>query len=177
MYATVLDFILGAITFFTVLSVPKIKAQLSDASRKYRRNALLFFLAWFLILVLVIILQIAVYTVPSILGTVQLSNILNAVIEVLNTIEFVLAYEYMRVIEFMIAVGVGLLYVIPGRVQIERRDNTKDSSDAASDAKYSKPDEIDSDRVSSAVNGSSSGKEDSSASISVPKVAAYPAQQ
>lgn len=108
MYATVTDFILGSVMFFVVLNVPSIKTEVEGASYRYRRQAIWFFIAWFTILVTVIILQFSAYTIPAVVGTLQISNILNVVIELLNTIEFVVAYEFMRIIEFLIAVGVGL---------------------------------------------------------------------
>lgn len=112
LYDIILDYIMGLVLLAAILAVPKIQKALRtqaflDVKEFYAVRAVSYFYCWTGLLVVIIILAIVENTVPAISNTVHIASILNHINQIINTLQFLAAFEYMYAIELLLLIGVG----------------------------------------------------------------------
>jgi hypothetical protein len=134
----ILDFILGAILFLSILAVPSVK-RIHNALKgtrhlkRYTRVAKMSFLAWAALLIILFILVFVEKICPAVYNTTHIATILNNVNQLINTLQFYAAFQLLIAVEFLMKLG-------SGRKEIHSYDIDKESSnDPAPDAHASSP--------------------------------------
>lgn len=130
-YDMVIDFTLGLVLLGCIYSVPRIKKMANTARGKrfrfkYRSVLILAFTGWLALLIAVMILSGLLQGSKEIASMTHTSSILNLIVQVLNTLQFWAAMEFMNVVELIMRIGTNR---IKSHVSCkeERPDSTGDS--------------------------------------------------
>lgn len=143
LYSVVLDFIFGTILLVAILRVPMVKKVLQSTKGfeyrdKYLSKFVIIYSVWALLLVLSITLSMLNAAAPVVYSTKHISLIVNALTQLINTCQFLSAFEFMAGIELLMKIGTNRMVqtVTSGDVPFSARDDP--SSDPPSDAEKSK---------------------------------------
>jgi hypothetical protein len=110
LYAVILDFILGILLYRAFLTVPKVVKAL-DTYRgflfreTYEKRLKIAFRIWASLLATLIILVLIENFVPGVYKTIHISLIMNNVNQLINTCQFIAAFETMTVIEMLMCLA------------------------------------------------------------------------
>jgi hypothetical protein len=110
LYAVILDFILGTLLFRAFLTVPKVVKSL-DTYRgflfreTYEKRLKIAFGIWASLLATLIILVFVEKFVPGVYKTIHVALILNNINQLINTCQFIAAFETMTVIEMLMCLA------------------------------------------------------------------------
>jgi hypothetical protein len=112
LYALILDFIFGSLLFASFLTVPKVKKVLKDLEgtrhlERYTKVAKNGFIAWTTLLISLIILVFVEKFTPSVYRTTHIALILNNLNQLINTMQFYAAFQFLRAVEFLMKLGSG----------------------------------------------------------------------
>lgn len=138
LYGSILDVLLGTLLLNAVLGVRAIESATKGIRRSYVKQSLIAYQIWVSLLASAILLVLLQNFVTTIAYTTFISSILNICVEILNTLQvrasykvmtkFWIAFEFMRAIELLIAVGTGAVNLAPDH-------------SASSNQQFSMPDE------------------------------------
>jgi hypothetical protein len=111
LYSVILDFILGTLMFRAFLTVPKVVKALDTYrgylfQEKYTRRLKIIYGCWASLLATLIILVLIENFVPGIYRTTHIALILNNINQLINTCQFIAAFETMTIIEMLMILGV-----------------------------------------------------------------------
>jgi hypothetical protein len=111
LYSVILDFILGTLMFRAFLTVPKVVKALDTYrgylfQEKYKKRLKIIYGCWASLLATLVILVLVENFVPGVHRTTHIALILNNVNQLINTCQFIAAFETMTIIEMLMTLGV-----------------------------------------------------------------------
>jgi hypothetical protein len=110
LYSVILDFILGTLLYRAFLTVPKVVKALDTYrgylfQEKYEKRLKIVYGSWASLLVVLIILVFIENFVPGVYRTTHIASILNSINQLINTCQFIVAFETMTVIEMLMCLA------------------------------------------------------------------------
>jgi hypothetical protein len=110
LYSVILDFILGTLMFRAFLTVPKVVKALDTYQgylfqEKYTKRLKIIYGSWASLLAVLIILVFLENFVPGVFRTTHIALILNNINQLINTCQFIAAFETMTIIEMLMSLG------------------------------------------------------------------------
>ncbi|KAL3895396.1 MAG: hypothetical protein SGCHY_004724, partial [Lobulomycetales sp.] len=116
-YGLIIDFVLGIIALSTFIHVPAVAKVLKELHgtrhhQRYSRRANRITSAWTFLLLVGIILVFVQRLTPTVYNDIHASAIINNVVQLLNTVQFWIAYELIRALEFLLRIGTGRKRII-----------------------------------------------------------------
>jgi hypothetical protein len=110
LYAVILDFILGTLMFRAFLTVPKVVKSLDTYrgylfQEKYKPRLKIAFGIWASLLGTLFILVLVENFVPGVYRATHVATILNNINQLINTLQFIAAFETMTIIEMLMCLA------------------------------------------------------------------------
>ena len=155
-YGVIMDFILGSVLFASMYTKLNIKERTQGTRKLYRYSAYSLYFIWTALLVILIVLTSLVNFVPQVSNTVHIKSIFTLVVNLINTIQFLAAYEFMVAIELLTKIAVGTVRLEEASSQNAR--STRDEPMSVS--RFSNPEEMHISALGSVIDkGSEKGVE------------------
>ena len=106
LYVVILDFVFGSLMINAFLRLERVQKVLDtmkgyEFKKKYEKRAKLAYFAWAALLASLILLVCVEQFVPQVYGTVHIALILNNVNQIINTLQFIAAFEVLGAVELL----------------------------------------------------------------------------
>ena len=112
LYALILDYAFGCILFVVFTKTASVKKVLKELEgtrhlERYSQKVYMAFSIWTSLLLSLVILVLVEKFTPAVYQTVHIASIMNSLNQLINTLQFFFAFEFIRSVEFLVKLGSG----------------------------------------------------------------------